>query len=190
MMFPIVFLVLVGTSWHLVNTIQCLQKNSNVTNLFPTHFWTSSWCPLSFTPMLFQRQIINVLFTSRWPSTGFHAQTTRALKKTNMKTCHVSMTARCSFQPIENCKPWASKQEPWNYHPPKHVKFRWHNPMCILMHEQPKPLKHIPTNTCNILRAMFWPHPPIFHVPPCNPHPCPMTHPWHFRPFSTFPHFV
>jgi hypothetical protein len=39
--------------------------------------------------------------------------------------------------------------------------------------------------TCNISRAMFQPHVPIFHVPPCDPHPCPMTHPWRFRPFST-----
>jgi len=34
-----------------------------------------------------------------------------------------------------------------------------------------------PTKTCNVLGAMFQPHPPIFHVPPCDPHPCPMTHP-------------
>jgi hypothetical protein len=44
--------------------------------------------------------------------------------------------------------------------------------------------------TCNISGAMFQPHPPILYVPPCDHHPCPITHPSRFRPFSTFLHFV
>ncbi len=46
--------------------------------------------------------------------------------------------------------------------------------------------KTYPIKTCNVLGAMFWPHPSIFHVPPCDPHPCPMTHPWCFRHFFNF----
>ncbi len=34
--------------------------------------------------------------------------------------------------------------------------------------------KTYPTKTCNVSRVMFWPHP------------CPMTHPWHFRLFFNF----
>jgi hypothetical protein len=33
-----------------------------------------------------------------------------------------------------------------------------------------------PAETCNILGAMFQPHPLIFHFPPCDPHPCPINH--------------
>jgi hypothetical protein len=56
---------------------------------------------------------------------------------------------------------------------------------CVSMPRQPKPPKHIPAKTCKVSGAMFQPHAPIFHVPPCDPHPCPMTHPWCFRFFST-----
>jgi len=34
--------------------------------------------------------------------------------------------------------------------------------------------KTYPIETCNVSKAMFHPHPPIFHVPPCDPHPCPI----------------
>jgi hypothetical protein len=34
-----------------------------------------------------------------------------------------------------------------------------------------------PTETCNVSGDMLQPQQPIFHVPPCDPHPCPMTHP-------------
>jgi hypothetical protein len=98
------------------------------------------------------------------------------------------------------------------YHPPKHVKF-WQVAQHVFQcSSNPSPwnishwnmssfdkrpntcfdaraawaLETYPIETCNVSGAMFRPHPPIFHVPPCDLHPCPMTHPWRFRPFFNF----
>jgi hypothetical protein len=59
----------------------------------------------------------------------------------------------------------------------------------ISMPKQAETPKHIPPKHVTFSRTMFQPHPRIFHAPPCNPHPCPMTHPWCFKLFSTFPRF-
>jgi hypothetical protein len=39
----------------------------------------------------------------------------------------------------------------------------------VFMLEQPEPLKHIPIETCNVLKVVFQPHAPIFHVPHAIP---------------------
>jgi len=62
------------------------------------------------------------------------------------------------------------------YHPPKHVKFRQATQCTFRCLGSPS-LETYPTKTCKVLGIMFQPHPPIFHVLPCDPHPCPMTHP-------------
>ncbi len=74
-------------------------------------------------------------------------------------------------------KTQASKLELQHLPPTKTYQVSRGGPTHVSMPKQPKPPKHIPIETCNILGAMFWPYVPIFHVPPCDPHPCPMTHP-------------
>jgi hypothetical protein len=91
---------------------------------------------------------------------------------------------------LVNQKPHATKHEPRNLPPIETCQVSMGNPTHVSMFGQPKPLKHIPTKSCNVLGSMFGPHAPILHVPPCDPHPCPMTHPWRFKPFSIFPHFI
>jgi hypothetical protein len=66
------------------------------------------------------------------------------------------------------------------YHSSKHVKFwraAWHTFWCL---GNPSP-RNISQRFNSYVSA------PCAHFPcsPCNPHACPMTHPWHFRPFST-----
>jgi hypothetical protein len=88
-----------------------------------------------------------------------------------------------------NLKSHTLKHEPRNlnpetYHPSKHFKFRRaarHVFQCL---DNLSPQNISPTKTCKVLRAMFRPHAPIFHVPPCSPHPYPMTHPWHLNLFK------
>jgi len=89
---------------------------------------------------------------------------------------------------ITRHKTWTAKLEPQYLPPTETYQVLMGSPTHVSMPKQPKSPKHIPIKTCNILGAMFWPYVPIFHVPPCNPHPCPMTHPWRFRPFSTSHH--
>jgi hypothetical protein len=81
-----------------------------------------------------------------------------------------------------------SKLEPWHLPLIETCQVLAGSSTHVSMPGQPKPPKHIPIETCHVSIVMFRPHAPIFHVPPCNPHPCPMTHPWHFRPFSTSHH--
>jgi hypothetical protein len=139
------------------------------------------------TLTLFQGQVVKASFTSRWLNVGFHAQVAKASKQINMETCCVSMTTRHSFWLVEIAchKTWTSKlstqrnMSSFSEQPNTHFDAR--------ITQAPKTY---PTKTCVVLGTMFQSHPPISHVPPCNLHPWPMTHPWHFRPFSTFPHFV
>jgi len=75
-------------------------------------------------------------------------------------------------------KPRATKYEPQNLPATQTCQVSAGRPACIFMPGQPKPPKHTyPTKICDVWGAMFQPHPPIFHVRPCNPHACPMTHP-------------
>jgi hypothetical protein len=81
-----------------------------------------------------------------------------------------------------NLKSHTLKHEPRNlnletYHPSKHVKFQQVIRHVFQCPNNLSPQNILKTKTCNILRAMFRPHAPIFHVLPCNPHPYPMTHP-------------
>ncbi len=159
MMTPSVFLVLVGTSWHLVNTIQCLQDFSNVTNICPTHLSSSSWCTLSFTPMLFQQKIINVLFISRWPNAGLQLgnKGPRANWHENMSCFNDNLMFVSAGRKLQ-----ATKHEPQNKNfetttHQKHVKFRRHNSTRILMLGQPKPLKHIPPKHVTFRELCFGP---------------------------------
>ncbi len=86
---------------------------------------------------------------------------------------------------IACCETWTLKFKPRHLSHTKTCQLLTGDSTCVLMHGQPKPPKHIPIETCNVSRVMFWPYGPIFLVPPCDPHPCPMTHPWCFRSFST-----
>jgi hypothetical protein len=52
---------------------------------------------------LFQQQVINVSFASRWLGTGFHTWVVQAPEQTNMVTCHVFEAARHSFRLVGNC---------------------------------------------------------------------------------------
>jgi len=66
-------------------------------------------------------------------------------------------------------KPRAMKHEPRNlnletYNPPKHVKFQW-VAQCTFQFPNSLSLETYPIKTCNVSRAMFWPHLPIFRVP-------------------------
>jgi len=74
---------------------------------------------------------------------------------------------------------WVSKLEPWHLPPTKTCQVLAGSLTHVSMPGQPNPPRHIPIETWYISIVMFQPHAPIFHVPPCNPHP------WHFRPFST-----
>jgi len=123
---------------------------------------------------------------------GFHERVTGAPKQTDTKTCHVLVVAKAHFNQLETTshKTWALKQKPWNLPPADTCQVLMTQPNVHFNVWAIQAHKTYPTKTCNISRAMFWPHPPIFHVPGCNPHPCPMTHPWRFKPFSTFPCFV
>ncbi len=120
---------------------------------------------------LFEKQVINVLFTSKRPNTSFHARAARALDQIDTETC-VSMAVQCSFQLAENCAPQNMNLKTRTFKPTTHQNMSG-GPMCFLMPGQPQPSKHITSKRV----TMFWSHPPMFHVPPCNPHPCPMTHP-------------
>ncbi len=95
----------------------------------------------------------------KWPNASLHAQTTRALEQTDMETCHVSMTAWCSFQLVKNCKPWNMSLKIRTLKLPhqKHVKFRRHNSTRILMPGQPKPPKHIPPKHVTFRELCFGP---------------------------------
>jgi hypothetical protein len=125
-------------------------------------------------PMLFQWQVINASFTSRLFDTSFHAWAVWALEQTNTKTCHVLMVAWCSCRPVENCTPWNMSFKTWTLKPTTYwnmLHFGKQSNVCLESWAT-QALK-----TCNVSGIMFWPYvPPIFHVPPCNPHPCPMTH--------------
>ncbi len=79
----------------------------------------------------------------------------------------------------------ALEHEPRNLPPIKTCQVSTSSVTRISMPRQSEPPKPIPIKTCILSRAMFQPHVPIFHVSPYDPHPCPMTNPWCFRPFST-----
>jgi hypothetical protein len=85
-------------------------------------------------------------------------------------------------------KPRVTKHEFQNlnldtYHSSKYVKFWWaarHTFQCPGT-QAPETYPHQ-----NIKRFNSYVLAPCTHLPcsPCNPHPCPLTHPWHFTPFS------
>jgi len=138
-------------------------------------------------PNVISATSVNASLTMKRPGTGFHAWATGASEQTTTDTCHVSMVAWHSFQPIENHAPWNMplEQEPWNLPPIETCQV---SAMLPNVHFDVQGARTL--ETCNISGAMFQPRPPILYVPPCDHHPCPITHPSRFRPFSTFLHFV
>ncbi len=125
-------------------------------------------------------------FFSRWLDMAFHTQLVKALEQINTETCHVSMATQHLFWLIKNR---ASQNVSLETRTSK-LTTHWNmssfdeRPDAHFDSQAPRTPKTYPIETCNILGTMFQPHPPISHVPPCNPHP------WCFRPFSTFPLFI
>jgi hypothetical protein len=117
--------------------------------------------------MLFQRLVKNASFVLRWPGVGFHAHARGALKQTDTKTCHVSVTAQHSFPLVENYAPWnmSSKLEPQNLPPTETCQSFGKRSSARLDAEVAQAPQTYPTETCNLSGVMFQPHPPIFHVP-------------------------
>jgi hypothetical protein len=74
-------------------------------------------------------------------------------------------------------KPQATKQEPRNLPPTKTCQVLVMRPNTHFDARVAQARETYPTESCNISRAMFQPQLRISHVPPCDPHPCPMTHP-------------
>ncbi len=107
---------------------------------------------------------------------GFNPRAARASEQTDMETCRVLVVAWHLFSPVKNHTPQNMSLET------RTSKLTTHGNMSSFS-KQPdtrfdawaiRALGTYPTETCNISRAMFRPHPPIFHVPPCNPHPQPI----------------
>jgi hypothetical protein len=102
---------------------------------------------------------------------GFPCMGSAAPKQIDIETCHVLDSAGQKAHALEHEPQNLSS---FNEQPDMHFDTR-----------AVRTPKHIPIQTCNVSRTMFQPHVPIFHVSPCDPHPCPMTNPWCFKPFST-----
>jgi hypothetical protein len=84
------------------------------------------------------------------------------------------VVVQCSFWLVKKHTPQNMNLEPWNLLPIETCHNLASGSAHISMHGQPKLLKHIPIETCNVSRVIFQPHAPIFHVP----HAIPIHAPW------------
>ncbi len=105
-----------------------------------------------------------------------------ALKQTDTKTCCVLVVDQHSFRPIRNCTPRNMNLKTKTSKPTTHQNMSSFGgrPNAHFNASTTWAPKRYPTKTCNISGTRFQPHQPIFHVPPCNPHP------WWFKPFFNF----
>jgi hypothetical protein len=91
---------------------------------------------------------------------------------------------------LPNQKSHVLKHDPWNlkletYCPSKHVKFRLAAQHTFQCSGSPSLKRYRPPKHVKFRELCFCPMCPSSMFPHAIPHPCPMTHPWHFRPFST-----
>lgn len=122
----------------------------------------------------------------RWLGAGFHtwAEGLGANWCGNMLWFGGSLTLVLISWKLRIMQTWVLKLEPQNLSPIEMCQILVSNLACVSMPRWLELSKHIPIKICNVSGAMFWSHVPIFHVSPCDLHPCPMTHPWCFRLFS------